>query len=146
MKTRYLSLWLLCSVIGINSAIAQNGIADVRKVLMDQVKAWNDGSVEGYMKGYWNSDSTTFVSGGTVTRGYRGVLARYKKGYDTREKMGKLEFTELSIRNIASDIVIATGGWQLTRAQDQPGGRFTLVLERKPEGWRIVYDHTSSAK
>jgi ketosteroid isomerase-like protein len=98
------------------------------------------------MKGYWDSDSTTFVSGGTVTRGYRNVLARYKKTYDTREKMGTLEFSELVIRKVASDIAIATGAWQLTRSGDKPGGRFTLILEKKPEGWRIVYDHTSSAK
>jgi beta-aspartyl-peptidase (threonine type) len=146
MKRRVLHLLISFLLAGLCAAFAQDGTADIRKVLVDQIKAWNDGSVEGYMKGYWNSDSTTFVSGGTVTRGYRDVLARYKKAYDTREKMGKLEFSELGIRKVTSDLAIATGAWQLTRSNDKPGGRFTLILEKKPEGWRIVYDHTSSAK
>jgi len=130
---------------GLVPVFAQDGTPEIRKILVDQVKAWNDGSVEGYMEGYWNSDSTTFVSGGNVTRGYRNVLARYKKSYDTREKMGTLEFSDLVIRKVSSDLAIATGAWQLTRSKDKPGGRFTLIIEKKPEGWRIVYDHTSSA-
>jgi ketosteroid isomerase-like protein len=135
-------LWLS----GLTAAFSQDGTADIRTVLADQVKEWNNGSVEGYMKGYWNSDSTMFVSGGNVTRGYGNVLSRYKKAYDTREKMGKLEFSELAIRKVSSGLAIATGAWQLTRTYDKLGGRFTLIIEKKPEGWRIVYDHTSSAK
>lgn len=146
MRHRLLHSLILFWLVGLGAAFGQNGTADIRKVLGDQVKAWNDGSVEGYMKGYWNSDSTTFVSGGIVARGYRDVLARYRKGYDTKEKMGMLEFSELVIRMVASDVAIATGAWQLTRSNDKPGGRFTLIIEKKPEGWRIVYDHTSSAK
>jgi ketosteroid isomerase-like protein len=146
MTKRVFILCLLLSAAGAIPAVAQSDMADIRNVLTDQVKAWNDGSVEGYMKGYWDSDSTMFVSGGNVVRGYREVLARYKKSYNNREKMGTLAFTELTIKKVASDAAIATGGWQLTRAKDKPGGRFTLVLERKPEGWRIVYDHTSSAQ
>ncbi|MBA3248624.1 MAG: nuclear transport factor 2 family protein, partial [Pyrinomonadaceae bacterium] len=33
----------------------------------------------------------------------------------------------------------------LTRANDNPRGRFTLLLRRTAQGWRIVHDHTSSA-
>ena len=98
------------------------------------------------MRGYWNSDSTVFVSDGNLLRGHSAVLARYKKSYDTRQKMGKLEFSELSFRNIEARAVIASGVWRLTRLTDQRWGRFTLIIERNPEGWRIVYDHTSTAK
>lgn len=143
-RVQYLLILLWLS--GLTAAFSQDGTADIRTVLADQVNEWNNGSVEGYMKGYWNSDSTMFVSGGNVARGYRDVLARYKKAYDTREKMGKLEFSELAIRKVSSDIAIATGAWQLTRTYDKLGGRFTLIIEKKPAGWRIVYDHTSSAK
>jgi beta-aspartyl-peptidase (threonine type) len=126
-------------------ATAQDDLKAVRKLLDDQVQAWNEGDVEGYMKGYWNSDSTTFVSGGTVVKGYAGVLARYKKSYNTREKMGTLSFEELALRQPAAALIIATGIWKLQRTKDKPWGRFTLLIEKKPEGWRIVYDHTSSA-
>lgn len=131
--------------LSISAVLAQTDEQAVRSVLDDQVKAWNNGDIEGYMKGYWNSEETAFVSGGTVTRGYAGVLARYRKLYDSREKMGSLTFDDLQIRVMSSASAVVTGVWGLMRANDKPWGRFTLILEKKTEGWRIVYDHTSSA-
>ena len=129
-----------CSV-----AFSQEQEEAIEKILLDQVAAWNAGDIDGYMKGYWNSDSTLFLSGGNLTRGYSGVLSRYKKTYDTRNKMGKLEFGELHVRIITQSLGVATGVWRLHRAKDMPWGRFTLLVEKMPEGWRIVHDHTSSA-
>jgi ketosteroid isomerase-like protein len=126
-------------------ALSQESENAIEKLLLDQAATWNAGDIEGYMKGYWNSDSTVFISGGNLTYGYAGVLSRYKKSYDTREKMGKLEFSELKVRMIVATLGVATGVWRLHRANDQPWGRFTLLVELKPEGWRIVHDHTSSA-
>lgn len=128
------------------SASAQTDEQTIRNVLNDQVEAWNRGDIEGYMKGYWNSDSTVFNSGGTLTKGYRNVLARYKKSYTTREKMGTLEFNQVVLRSLSSTAFVAMGVWKLTRATDAPWGRFTLIIEKKPEGWRITHDHTSSAE
>ena len=120
-------------------------IAAVRAVLDTQVAAWNRGDIEGFMDGYWRSPETVFVSGDTVTHGWAVVLDRYKKGYDTREKMGTLAFSDLEIKVIGKDTAVATGRWQLTRAKDTPHGRFTLIFRRTQEGWRIIHDHTSSA-
>ena len=33
----------------------------IRKVMNDQVIAWNNGNVEEFMKGYWNNDSVIFM-------------------------------------------------------------------------------------
>jgi beta-aspartyl-peptidase (threonine type) len=119
--------------------------AAIRAVLDTQVAAWNRGDIEGFMDGYWRSDETVFVSGDTVTHGWAVVLDRYKKGYDTRDKMGTLAFSDLEIKLISKDAAVALGRWQLTRASDTPHGRFTLIFRRTPQGWRIVHDHTSSA-
>jgi len=128
-----------------NAALSQEREKAIEKILVDQVAAWNAGDIDGYMKGYWNSDSTVFLSGGDLTRGYSGVLSRYKKAYDTRDKMGKLEFAELQVRMITPTLGVAMGVWRLHRVNDQPRGRFTLLVEKKLEGWRIIHDHTSSA-
>jgi ketosteroid isomerase-like protein len=136
---------LAFALFGFSLTFAQEDVEAVRKIMADQVNEWNAGRVEGYMKGYWESDSTVFVSGGTLTRGYGNVLSRYRKSYNTREKMGWLEFSELLLRPLSEKVVVATGMWKLIRKNDQPWGRFTLVIEKKPEGWRIVYDHTSAA-
>jgi beta-aspartyl-peptidase (threonine type) len=125
---------------------AQTDEEQITKVLTDQVAAWNAGNIETYMEGYWKSDSTVFNSGGSLTKGWNEVLTRYKKTYGTKEKMGRLEFGELKIRMLSSGAAVAMGMWKLHRAQDEPWGRFTLIVERKPEGWKITHDHTSSAQ
>lgn len=119
--------------------------AAVRAVLDEQVLAWNRGDIDGFMKGYAKSDATTFVSGDTLTRGWQTVLDRYKKNYDSREKMGTLAFSELEITPLSDRSAIAIGRWQLTRAGDTPHGRFTLIFRRIADGWRIIHDHTSSS-
>jgi beta-aspartyl-peptidase (threonine type) len=120
-------------------------ISAIRGVMDEQVAAWNRGDIAGFMDGYWRSDETIFISGDSVTRGWQTVLDRYKKGYETREKMGTLSFSEIEIKPINKELAVAVGRWQLTRTGDAPRGRFTLIFRRVKEGWRIVHDHTSSA-
>lgn len=112
--------------------------------LMDQQAAdWNDGDLDGFMRGYWRSDATLFISGDRVTRGWQATLDNYKKSYPTREKMGNLTFSDLEIEVISKDAAIVLGSWRLQRSGDQPKGKFTLFFRKKKEGWRIVRDHTS---
>ena len=120
-------------------------VAAVRAVLDAQRDAWNRGDVEGYMDGYARAADTVFVSGDNVTRGWQTVLDRYKKNYNSREKMGTLTFSDLEITPIGDDAAIVLGRWQLQRAKDEPHGRFTLILRRTKQGWKIIHDHTSSA-
>jgi uncharacterized protein (TIGR02246 family) len=120
-------------------------VAAVRAVIEAQAAAWNRGDVEGYMEGYAKEDSTTFVSGDTITRGWQTVLDRYKARYDTRAKMGTLTFSELEFKPLGPYYIMATGRWHLAREGDEPHGRFTLIFRRTAAGWRIVHDHTSSA-
>ena len=120
-------------------------IAAVRAVLDAQRDAWNRGDVAGYMDGYARSEDTVFVSGDSVTRGWQTVLDRYKKNYNSPEKMGTLTFSDLEITPMGNDTAIALGRWHLQRAKDEPHGRFTLILRRTKQGWKIVHDHTSSA-
>jgi ketosteroid isomerase-like protein len=120
-------------------------VSAVRAVLDAQVAAWNRGDIEGFMEGYDKSPNTVFISGDTVTRGWATVLDRYKRGYATRDKMGTLAFSELSIKPLNRETAVVIGRWQLTRAGDAPRGRFTLIFRRTKEGWRVVHDHTSSA-
>ncbi|MBA3320760.1 MAG: nuclear transport factor 2 family protein [Pyrinomonadaceae bacterium] len=120
-------------------------IADVRAVLEAQTAAWNRGDIDGFMDGYERSDDITFISGDTVTRGWQTVTERYKRNYDTREKMGTLAFSELDVKPLSPFYAAVSGRFQLTRAGDTPRGRFTLLFRRTAQGWRIVHDHTSSA-
>jgi beta-aspartyl-peptidase (threonine type) len=115
----------------------------IRAVMAAQVAAWNRGDVDGFMNGYARSGATEFVGGDKLTRGWQTVRDRYKKKYDSREKMGTLRFSELKITPLSSDAALVIGRWRLMLKSDQPHGRFTLLFRRTPEGWRIVHDHTS---
>ncbi len=120
-------------------------ITAIRAVLDAQRDAWNRGDMEGYMDGYARSEDTVFVSGDNVTRGWQTVLDRYKKNYNSREKMGTLTFSELEFTLLGNNTATVLGRWHLKRANDEPHGRFTLIFKRTKLGWRIIHDHTSSA-
>ena len=116
---------------------------EITKVMTDQAEAWNRGDIDGFMRGYWNSDKLLFVSGANVTRGWQPTLERYKKSYDTRAKMGTLTFSDLEVTVLSPDAAVVLGSWSLARDGDNPHGKFTLTFRRFKEGWRIIIDHTS---
>ena len=119
--------------------------AQIRSVLQAQQAAWNRGDIDGFMKGYARCSSTVFISEDTIRHGWQTVRDRYRKKYSSRAKMGTLMFSDLEITVLSSNWAVASGRWKLKRADDQPHGRFTLILKGLPEGWRIVHDHTSAA-
>jgi uncharacterized protein (TIGR02246 family) len=121
-------------------------VAEIRAVIQAQQEAWNRGDIEGFMNGYAPSDTTIFVSGDEVTRGWQTVHDRYQTKYSDREKMGTLTFSNLEITPLGSDAAVVLGQWKLDRKQDRPHGRFTLIFRHTADGWRIMHDHTSTAE
>src|SRR6266581_5202135 len=119
--------------------------AAIRAVLDAQRDAWNRGNIEGYMDGYDRSPNTEFVGGDNISRGWQTVLDRYKKNYNSREKMGMLTFSDLEITMLSKDAELVLGRWRLKRANDEPHGIFTLLFRKTKTGWKIVHDHSSSA-
>jgi ketosteroid isomerase-like protein len=124
--------------------VALDAETAIRSVLAAQQAAWNRQDLAGFMAGYARGDQTRFASGGDVTRGWQTVFDRYARRYGTAEAMGRLNFSALEITVLGEDSAVAFGRWELERSADRPGGLFTLVFRRLPEGWRVVHDHTSS--
>lgn len=119
--------------------------AAVRSLLEAQQTAWNRGDLEGFMAGYWNSPELTFYSGRDKQQGWQATLARYKARYQSAGKeMGHLTFSELSVESLGPDCALARGRWKVELKDQTLDGLFTLVVRKKPEGWRIVHDHTSA--
>jgi ketosteroid isomerase-like protein len=137
-------LFALINLSGANVLSATNGsAAEIRAVMATQVAAWNRGDIDGFMAGYARSEATEFVSGDKITRGWQTVRDRYRKKYNSREKMGRLTFSHIKVTPLSADAAIVLGRWQLVRKKDKPHGIFTLLFRRTPAGWRIVHDHTS---
>jgi ketosteroid isomerase-like protein len=113
-------------------------------VLNAQQSAWNRGDVDAFLVGYWHSPELTCSGSSGVSRGWDGVLARYKKNYPDRAAMGQLDFSGLEFRFLGPDAALLLGRWHLKREKDELGGVFSLVWQRFPVGWKIIHDHTSA--
>ena len=117
----------------------------INAILKAQQAAWNRGDVDSFLVGYWQSPELTFSGSNGVSRGWDGVVARYKKNYPDRAAMGELDFSDLEFRFLASDAALVLGKWHLRReTAGDIGGVFTLVWQKLPEGWKIIHDHTST--
>ena len=117
----------------------------VIKVLLAQEKAWNNGDLDSFAKGYKNSPETLFVSG-AINRGYTDMVANYHRDYPTRAAMGTLAFSELEVHALDERFAVCLGKYHLDRTKKEGGpaqGLFSLVLEKTDQGWKIVVDHTT---
>jgi ketosteroid isomerase-like protein len=125
--------------------LAQSADEAIRAVMERQTADWNRGDVRAFMRGYDNSEATLFV-GSSVERGYQRVLERFLSRYGTKDKMGQLTFTNLEIHPLGADYALVIGNFHLARPADAGGnsdGIFSLTFRKKPDGWKIIADHTS---
>ena len=141
MKTAsiFLPFLFICFAVTAQSGDETN----IKKVLSDQTIAWNRGSVEDFMKGYWNNDSLIFIGKSGVSYGYRQALANYKKNYADTAHMGKLSFTLLKLNRLSTGYYLVLGKWFLKRAIGDIGGFYSLLFRKMGSKWLIVIDHTS---
>ena len=118
----------------------------IRAVLDRQVEDWNRGDLDAFCAAYWQSPRLVFQAGGERHDGWEAMRARYRKKYQSEGRvMGRLTFSGLEIEPLGDDAAFARGRWRLELPDGtRPGGLFTLILRRLPQGWRIVHDHTST--
>ena len=120
--------------------------AEIRAMLKNSEAAWNRGDLVAFASDYEDSPETTFIGRDVTKGGTEAILARYRRGYPTREAMGTLTFSEIEVRPLAPALAIATGKYSLKRTAAGGGdasGRFTLVLRQGKSGWKIIHDHSS---
>jgi uncharacterized protein (TIGR02246 family) len=124
----------------------EEGDAAVRRLLDAQVEGWNRKDLDAFLEGYWRDPKVVFQSGPDRFDGLEALRTRYRKTYQAEgREMGRLAFSGLEVVVLVPDAAMARGRWQLTMSDGKrPGGLFTLILRKLPEGWRIVHDHTSS--
>ena len=120
--------------------------AEVRAVWTAQVEAWNRGDLDGFMIGYWNSPDLVFFSNKTETRGWQQTLDRYRATYKAEgRQMGALDFPQLEFKVLGPEAVLARGQWRLRMPDGKEStGMTSVTFQKRPEGWRIVHDHSSS--
>ncbi|RYU90368.1 DUF4440 domain-containing protein [Mucilaginibacter terrigena] len=115
----------------------------ILKVMHNQQIAWSNGDIDGFMQGYWKSDSLMFIGKRGPTYGWQQTFDNYKKGYPDKAAMGKLTFRIDKVELLGKRDAFVMGAWSLARAKDAPGGYFTLWFRKINGEWKVICDHTS---
>lgn len=145
MKSLLFSLLFLLA----SAAFAQKQIMPdktmIMRVLSNQQKAWNDGRIEDFMNGYWQSDSLVFIGKKGITKGWQQTLDNYKKSYPDKVSMGELELTIIAVALLSKTSAHVVGKWHLKRelSKGDLEGHFTLLFKKMNKRWVIVSDHSS---
>jgi beta-aspartyl-peptidase (threonine type) len=107
--------------------------------------AWNRGDLDAFVSDYAPDSVTGFVSGGHVQHGYRWIREHYAPRFAPGASRDSLRFEEFNARPLAPAVALITARFVLHRdGRTTASGPFTLVMERRPDGWKILHDHTSS--
>ncbi len=116
------------------------------KVLLAQERAWNQGDLETFSRSYKDAPEILFLSSASISRGFAGMLDTYRHNYPTRAAMGTLTFSNLEVLPLDDRFAVTTGHFALQRGKKEGGnteGNFSLVMEKTPDGWKIIVDHTT---
>ena len=116
----------------------------IKQVLTTQQIYWNNGDIEGFMLGYWNSDKFEFSSENGTTYGWENTLERYKESYPTKESMGELSFEILDVKLTSDTTAVLDGEWELIRKNDNPKGSFILKFQKIENNWLIIRDYSTN--
>lgn len=115
-------------------------IAAIRSIIAEQEEAWSNHDLEGFMQGYWKSDSLTYYSGGKITQGWQTTLDNYKKKYPTVKEIGELSFQIDNINKINEDAYWVMGQYFLSREVGDTNGTFMIIFKRINGKWKIIGD------
>ena len=117
---------------------------EVRAALTGSAEAFNRGDLDGHLAIY--VEQATMMTG----TGPRPGRDRIKAGFSAKyfDASGKpfqqLAFDSLVVHPLGSDHAYVTARWSLSGGgRPDLGGWFTLIWERRQEGWRVLHDHTS---
>ena len=117
----------------------------IKRILKKQKNCWNNGDIDGFMKGYWQSDKLIFTSAAhKPAYGWENTKKRYKNSYPNKENMGELNYDIIDIKIISEKTAILNGKWELIRNNDHPKGKFWLELKSFNGEWVITKDSTVS--
>ena len=106
--------------------------------------AWTRGDLEAFMRDYAPGDLPTYVNRGHLVRGYDAIRGLYAGRFAPGAERDSLRFEEFQVRSISDHQALLFGRYILYRnGNTTASGPFTLLMERMPEGWRILHDHSS---
>ncbi len=106
---------------------------------------WNRGDLDGFLSDYAPESTTTFIDGRRAREGIVFIRGNYAPRFAPGARRDSLHFEEVKVRGLSPTLALVTARYILQRGPEiTASGPFTLVMERRPEGWKILHDHSSS--
>lgn len=106
---------------------------------------WNRGDLEGFLSDYAPESTTTFVDGRRARRGFDFIRGNYARWFAPGARRDSLHFEEIEVRPLGAEHALVTARFILERDGGvTSSGPFTLVMQRRSGGWKILHDHSSS--
>jgi len=119
--------------------------AQLTRQLARAAADWNRGDLDGFVSDYAPESTTTFVDGRRPRQGFQYIREMYGLRFRLGVRRDSLHFEEIEARALSPALALVTGRFLLQRgSQTTASGPFTLVMALRPEGWRILHDHSSS--
>jgi uncharacterized protein (TIGR02246 family) len=117
---------------------------ELERLMELSARAWNAGDLDGFLITYARDSATTFVTSAGPIYGFAAIRGRYEARFQPGASRDSLHFTDFTVRMMGADYVLSTARYVLTRGDSVTAtGPFTVVWEKRPEGWRMIHDHTS---
>jgi beta-aspartyl-peptidase (threonine type) len=141
--------FLLCCCVTLVScaptrAPAADPTPELRALLDQSARSWNAGDLDGFLITYARDSATTFVTVRGPVHGFDEIRGRYAARFEPGAERDSLTFTDFTVRMLGGDYVLSTARYVLARGDSVTAtGPFTVIWERRPEGWRMIHDHTS---
>jgi uncharacterized protein (TIGR02246 family) len=106
---------------------------------------WNRGDLDAFVSDYARESTTTFIDGRRARHGYDFIRNNYAPRFAPGARRDSLHFEEVEVRSLSPTLALVTARYILQRkGAVSASGPFTLVMERRAEGWKILHDHSSS--
>ena len=112
----------------------------ILEILELQQTAWSNNDLEGFMQGYWKSDSLKFYGSNGITFGWDKTLANYQKRYPTKDHTGTLKFKINDLSKINDESYFVMGEYHLTRTIGNADGIFMIIFKKINGEWKIIAD------
>ena len=148
---RFVAVLLAAVAVGAPLAAQSPAVAAIDSLMADQLPAANAHDAERFLAAFAHDSSLVFVFNGTVISGYDSLLAQQRRWWAGPTGGVVYERTALpEVTVLAPGVALAVD--RLAARRTLPSGEVRtgafvvlLVWRLRPDGWRIVAAHESTA-